>query len=150
MHTVDWLKQSWVTWISRCIIVRNLAFRYGNNALSINSVGLTGIALRTSMSPTLVYLKAKKRQKRWVCLQIHCLYPIGYSPATAHGVGILTELYVKCMDRYISLCAIARCFGLGLFMNLTLCLAHWQLARTGRYFYRKPPAILQHSTWCQK
>ena len=57
-----------------------------------------------------------------------------WGPATAHGVGILTELYVIYMERYTSHRAIARCFGLGLFLNLALCQPHWQPASAGKPF----------------
>ena len=41
-----------------------------------------------------------------------------FGPATANGVGILTELYVIYIETNTSHRAIVRCFGLGLFANL--------------------------------
>ncbi len=39
-----------------------------------------------------------------------------WGPATAHGVGLLIEMYVIYMETCTSHRAIARCFGLGFFM----------------------------------
>ena len=54
--------------------------------------------------------------------------PLG--PATANGVGLLTEIYAIYMEKYTSHRAIARCFGLGLFADLALCQPHWHPANT--------------------
>ncbi len=55
-----------------------------------------------------------------------------WGPATAHGVGILTELYAIYVERSTSHRAIARCFGPGLFPNLAPCQPLWQPANIGR------------------
>ena len=52
-----------------------------------------------------------------------------WGPATAHGVGLQTEMYAIYMERYASCRTIARCFGLGLFSDLPATLAPCQYSQ---------------------
>ena len=54
-----------------------------------------------------------------------------WGPATAHGLGTLTEMYVIYIEGHTSHRGIAQCFGLGFFFsNLAPCQPHWQTANT--------------------
>ncbi len=81
-------------------------------------------------------------------LNMFTLASCPWGPATAHGVGLLTEMYAIYMERYTSH-RTARCFGLGLFSYLALCQPHWHAANTPQSFYRLPPVVLQHLSKCQ-
>ena len=57
-----------------------------------------------------------------------------WGPATAHGVGLLTEMYAIYMERCALHRTVARCFGLGLFPHLALCQPHWHPANNPESF----------------
>ena len=73
------------------------------------------------------------------CQEINLLASCPWGPATVHGVGILTALYVIYMGTYVSHCAIARCFGLGLFYILHLASHNGSL-----------PTVGNLSKWCAR
>ncbi len=73
-----------------------------------------------------------------ILLENQILASCPWGPATAHGVGLLTEMYAIYMERYTSHRAIARCFGLGLFFQI------WHFAsHTGTL-----PILPNRSTGC--
>ncbi len=62
---------------------------------------------------------------------IHILAICPWGPATAHGVGILTELYVIYIERNASHRTTAQCFGLELFPNIPKIMSIGPLAAAG-------------------